>query len=215
MRSPSTPWNVDDPVDRSRILYNSQLVLRDAASSALLRDVPSVALAQAWHRGFYEGCNIPVPYYAGEIRDSDDSFPELIDYEVRVGVYAGVPARQVPQNLSRFEIQIQAAVAALDRQLVTGQTPGDAGSLGSALILAASVHGEWVRIHPFANGNGRTARVWANWSLLRYGLPPVVRLRPRPAGDAYAQAARASMTGNHTPMAGVLNTMIRNAVTGP
>ena len=204
------PWNTDDPEDQQRILRNSQLVLRRAAESAFRRDEPTVALAQDWHRGLFDGCGLPVPYYAGEIRDADPSFPELIDYEVRVGPHAGTPARQVPQELSQFEAQTQAAVAALDHHLAPGETPLDTGTLGSILILASSVHGEWMRIHPFANGNGRTARVWANWSLLRYGLPAVVRLRPRPEGDAYAQAALASITGNHAPMVGVLNTMIRS-----
>ncbi len=209
------PWNADDPADQQRILDNSRIVLRDAASSAFRRDTPSVALAQEWHRGIFEGCNLPVTYYAGEIRDSDDSFPELIDYEVEVGVHAGVPAHQVPQNLSQFEAQTRAAVAVIDARLAPGRPPNDPGILGSVFVLAASVHGEWARIHPFANGNGRTARVWANWSLVRYGLPAVVRLRPRPAGDAYAQAAHISMTGDHAPMVGVLNSMVRNALSAP
>jgi hypothetical protein len=34
-------------------------------------------------------------------------------------------------------------------------------AMRSTLLLAAILHGEWVRIHPFANGNGRTARLWA------------------------------------------------------
>ncbi len=50
---------------------------------------------------------------------------------------------------------------------------------------------------PFANGNGRTARLWANWCALRYGLPLFVRLRPRAAGSLYAAAAADSMAGDH------------------
>jgi hypothetical protein len=53
-------------------------------------------------------------------------------------------------------------------------------------------------VHPFANGNGRIARVWANWAAMRYGLPPFVRLTPRPEGMAYAIGAHASMPGDHT-----------------
>ena len=203
------PWTADDSDDRQQMLRNSRRVQEQAATSASRRDAPSVALAQDWHRGFFDGCTLPVPYYAGEIRDSDPSFPELVNYEVRVVAHAGTPARQVPKDLSRFEAQTETAVTALDNQLAPGRGPADIGTLGSILILAASVHGEWVRIHPFANGNGRTARVWANWSLLRYRLPAVVHLKPRPKGDAYAQAALASMTGNHTPMVSVINTMIR------
>lgn len=206
------PWNADDPADQERLRENSREVLRRAVDSARDRVAPSVALAKGWHRGFYEGCSLPVPYYAGEIRDADPTYPELIDYEVSVGRRQGIPARRVPQELSQFEARMEQAVAALDAEIPSGRSPADVGSLGSVLTLAASAHGEWVRIHPFANGNGRTARVWANWCLVRYGLPVVVRLKPRPDGDAYALAALASMDGDHRPMIGVLNTMVQRRI---
>ena len=63
----------------------------------------------------------------------------------------------------------------------------------------AWAHAEWVRIHPFADGNGRTSRVLANAILVRYGLPPVLALRPRPVG-AYEEAANAAMESDHVPM---------------
>jgi hypothetical protein len=75
-------------------------------------------------------------------------------------------------------------------------------------LLAANLHGEWVRIHPFANGNGRIARLWVMWVAARYSLPPFIRLKPRPAGLPYEGAAMASMSGRHTPMATVLGQML-------
>ncbi|MBA3961352.1 MAG: Fic family protein [Chthoniobacterales bacterium] len=69
-------------------------------------------------------------------------------------------------------------------------------------------HNEWARIHPFANGNGRTARLWANWIAMRYGLAPFVRLRPRPAGMAYAEAAAAGMAGQSDAMVPVFRDML-------
>ena len=33
---------------------------------------------------------------------------------------------------------------------------------------------EWIRIHPFANGNGRIARLWVNSIAMRYDLRPRV-----------------------------------------
>ena len=64
--------------------------------------------------------------------------------------------------------------------------------LDAVLDLCAWAHAEWVRIHPFANGNGRAARLWANFIAVRYGLPPFVRLRPRPDGG-YAEAGMKAM----------------------
>ncbi|MGD9884339.1 MAG: Fic family protein [Reyranella sp.] len=54
---------------------------------------------------------------------------------------------------------------------------------------------EWVRIHPFANGNGRTALLWANSLAMRYGLPTFGRLRPRPDGN-YGIVSRKAMLGD-------------------
>ena len=162
-----------------------------------------MATAQQWHRAIYDGVPLPVSYYAGEVRDDDQRFPELIGYEATVGPNTGVPATEVPDALIAFERRAQRACSVLDELVAVGRLPADDRELHAVLALCAALHGEWVRIHPFANGNGRTARVWANWAAMRYGLPPFVRLRPRPAGLAYAAAAHASMRGDHAPAIGV------------
>ena len=99
-------------------------------------------------------------------------------------------------------------VAVLDAEIPVGRYPDDPDQLLSLLTLLAYAHGEWVRIHPFANGNGRTARLWANWCALRYNLPAFVRLKPRPEGSLYANAAAASMGGDHQRMIVVFAEML-------
>jgi len=44
----------------------------------------------------------------------------------------------------------------------------------NTIELAAYVHHELVRIHPFVDGNGRTARLLMNLILMREGYPPIV-----------------------------------------
>jgi Fic family protein len=78
------------------------------------------------------------------------------------------------------------------------------------LALAATLHNEWVRIHPHVNGNGRIARCWANWILLRYGLPPVVRLRPRPDQQLYLRAAKLARQRLHGPMQRYFQHLLRS-----
>lgn len=156
-------------------------------------------MAREWHRQIYRGVRLPVPYYAGEIRDSDPDFPELYGYEVGVGPHLGVPSRLVPEQLAEFEETLREAVGVLDTVLPAGNRPSDAQAR-SIVSLCANAHGEWIRIHPFANGNGRTARLWVNWCALRYGLPPFLRLQPRPAESLYAVAAMRSMEGYHRAM---------------
>ncbi len=43
-----------------------------------------------------------------------------------------------------------------------------------AIELAANVHKEFVRIHPFVDGNGRTARLLMNFELMKKGYLPVI-----------------------------------------
>jgi fido (protein-threonine AMPylation protein) len=205
-------WNGDPLGSAPRIAVNVASVLSSIATTALARGIPTVAMAQEWHRQIYTGIVLPVPYYAGEIRDSDPDLPELDGYEVEVGGFAGVPSTAVPRELTRFEETTRRATGVLDATIPVGNAPADNNQLLSVLTLCASLHGEWVRIHPFANGNGRTARLWANWAALRYGLPPFVRIKPRPAGIAYALAAYSSMQHDHQVMTGVFLEMLQEHV---
>lgn len=42
------------------------------------------------------------------------------------------------------------------------------------ILLATEFHYKFIRIHPFDDGNGRTARILMNFILMRHGYPPVI-----------------------------------------
>ncbi len=42
------------------------------------------------------------------------------------------------------------------------------------VVQAALIHGEFVKIHPFIDGNGRTARLLLNFVLMKNGFTPVI-----------------------------------------
>ncbi|MGD1889888.1 MAG: Fic family protein [Cyclobacteriaceae bacterium] len=42
------------------------------------------------------------------------------------------------------------------------------------ILLAAEFHYKFIRIHPFDDGNGRTARILMNFILMQFGYPPVI-----------------------------------------
>lgn len=129
---------------------------------------------------------------------------------VRIGDARGVNPARVGAALKDFESLLQQVLAALDHAHPVG-TPLDGDGLAAVVEVAAWAHGEWVRIHPFANGNGRTARNWANFIFMRYSLPPAVRGRPRPSGGYEAASARA-MAGDWHPTVLVFERMLRDAI---
>jgi len=196
-------WDANSP----RLTANLVGVLRRARAAAFRRDAPSLKDARVWHRDMMAGLRVPHSSHVGRFRGEAG----LDTYRVRVGVNKGVAPDDVGAALARFERTLQSAVAALDERYTSGQEL-DADGLAAVSDLCAWAHAEWIRIHPFANGNGRTARIWANVLLMRYGLPPVIRLRPRP-NHGYSEAGAAAMTGDWRPTAAVIRRMLAGPFT--
>jgi len=223
---PGPPWDDDPSADGATILANIDKLVRSMRADAPARTLPGVAVVQRWHATIYEGCRLPVAGYAGHFR-GDPTVAELVGYEVGVGPRqidgypdrVGLPASQVRAAVLTMLTNLGQAVAVLDNHVPTGKRPADPAALQSIAALAATVHGEWVRIHPFAKGNGRTARLWAAWLALRYNLPVFVTVKPRPADADYAIAARMSMgrppdyRGEHSAAVAVFTGMLTRAIT--
>lgn len=155
------------------------------------------------------GLDVPDSNYVGRFRGERG----IEACQVWLGAREGAPPDKVAAELAGFEARLQRVVAALDERYPSGSEL-DADGLAAVIDLSAWAHAEWVRIHPFANGNGRTARIWANFLLMRYGLPPVVRLRPRP-DRGYGRAGAASMDGDWEPTAAVFREMLQEALLPP
>lgn len=76
-------------------------------------------------------------------------------------------------------------------------------------ILTATVVHAWVaHIHPFDDGNGRTARVLANLELSRSNYPPLI-VRPESDRGEYYDALAASDEGDILPLYSLFVTSIR------
>jgi fido (protein-threonine AMPylation protein) len=188
--------------DSTQLRRNLRGVLDEIALAAGRREAPAVAAARRWHTRLMRNLAVPDARWVGALRGE----PGLERVEVQVGAHSGVPAVRVAGELRRFERRLKKLVREMDRMLPVGQQP-DADRLAAVIDLCAWVHAEWVRIHPFANGSGRTARLWANSVAMRYGLPPFIRLRPRP-DDGYADAGSRAMQGDWTPTAAVFRRML-------
>jgi hypothetical protein len=150
------------------------------------------------------GLNVPHLRYVGHFRGQ----PGLESEPVYVGSRAGLRAALGAGGVAEFVKRLQAVLKQLDNLLPRGAEL-DRDGLEAVVELAAWAHSEWVRIHPFVNGNGRVARILTNAILMRYGLPPVLRLRPRPPLP-YDYAGAEGMAGNARPMEALLRRLLIN-----
>jgi Fic family protein len=92
------------------------------------------------------------------------------------GRYADL-ARYVRTDTGRHEFPSPVAVPAL-----MGDFAKWIGGAPATAEAAFTAHGRLVDIHPFNDGNGRTARLLMNLMLIRSGYPPItVRPEDRPA----------------------------------
>jgi hypothetical protein len=178
-------WDAETPQLRSNLVK----VFHRARDEALRRELLTIEVARGWQIGMMEGLVPPDPMLVGRFRGEAG----LEDYNVKVGDLPGTWAPDVSAELAAFDRKVQLAVTELDQRMEPGQDL-TADDLAAILTLCAWAHSEWIRIHPFANGNGRTARLWVNSLAMRYGLPPFLRVRPRPGGG-YSRASAAAMRG--------------------
>ncbi len=197
----STMW-ADWDASSDRLVENLTRVA-DAALAAAERRAPvSIATMRQWHDEMMAGLEIPDPGWAGCFRGEGAAH----DIGVMIGTHRGVAADRVTAELAAFEQRPVQVVAVLDETIGSGGADTE-DEIGAVIGLCAWTHGEWVRIHPFVNGSGRTARLGVNFLVSRYGLPRFATLRPRPRGPCGAAAASA-MTGDWKAMIPVFVDML-------
>ena len=190
-------WDEDSP----RLRQNLALLLAELTQSAKQRQKPTLDLAKRWQFLAMQGLAVPDPAFVGAFRGEKG----LEDVQVRVGTTYGVDSILVPEELENFETTLQGYLAEMDKVIPAGKNFSDLTEVETQAVidLCAWTHAEWIRIHPFANGNGRTARCWANFIAKRYGLPAFIRLRPRPTNGYGAAGKVAMLTENWKPTADV------------
>jgi Fic/DOC family len=192
----------DRDADSPQLEQNLRQVLEAIRDDAHRRAPPSVQDARRWRSQALHNLDVATPHYIGKFRGE----PALEKVQVRVGDRFGVAAKEMAAALAAFERTVQSVIARLDALILIDAEP-NADQLAAVLQVCAWTHAEWIRIHPFANGNGRTARLWVNSIAMRYNLPPFVRLRPRPEAR-YGDAGAAAMRGDWQPMLAVLRQLL-------
>ncbi len=113
-------------------------------------------------------------------------------------------AMAIPQAMKEFEKKILAV-----------NTPCHGNSLEEIALKIATVHAEFLLIHPYREGNGRTARLLATLMAYQAGLPGLdfgfIGSRGKQF-DAYVAAIQAGIRKDYKPMHNIMLKAIKRAL---
>lgn len=143
-----------------------ELSLRRQAPARLLDRRLIVAL----HREMFGAV---FPDLAGRLRGPA---PRYLAHNVQFPPFRGVEYEHVPAACDQLSDQLARLIRQLDDQR---QDTNLESFIMDVLRIAGFAHCELIRIHPFTNGNGRTARICINYFAYRYGLLPIPFERPQ------------------------------------
>lgn len=94
--------------------------------------------------------------------------------KISVGQYKTVPNHVLTQTGDTFYFSKPEDTAFEMENLMSWYHEKQAQNDVEPILLAAEFHYRFIRIHPFDDGNGRTARLIMNFILMRFGYPPVI-----------------------------------------
>lgn len=153
-------------------------------------------------------------YYAGNYRGHDKKC--LRDYSVRIpgDPRVGVPPENVADRMAKLGEEIVIAVSELEREFAS-----KAGALDprhrtiSVVRVACAAFVEFLTIHPYADGNGHSARALLWIILRRFGFAPKGwTIDPRPIFPDYSQMISLYRSGHAEKLEQFVLTCIHVAV---
>ncbi|MDN4172604.1 Fic family protein [Nocardioides sp. SOB77] len=203
------PWDPHLPANKKNIQTNYDQLLVQVVNSGCAGLRPTEVSVRDWHVASVRGVWLAEKEIAGGFRGEGPAGSELSTYLNGVNGIPGAPPAMVSGRVTTFFAELNVRLDGLDARLTAGET---VPSLYPDIVrTAAWAHGEWVRIHPFADHNGSTARLMAITIGLLYGVHFKLPGKPRSAMPNpglvldYDQAAGDQMLGNDQNMVVVLH----------
>lgn len=176
-------------LDRSAELLLNFRTDRDQCATAAIESRPTHA------RLYLDLTPAKCPYFAGHFRGEE--FRCLKHYTV--GTLDGDPAVgyapiDVQDAMRDLEKAIRQGLNSLDQFVASGRSR--VAGLIQIVRVAARIFELFLRIHPYANGNGHAARIFVCALLGRYGFwPSTWAIEPRTKDPRYIQSIKAYRTG--------------------
>lgn len=122
-------------------------------------------------------------------------------YVIHAGQYKTRPNSVITRYGDRFEYATPEETPALMSDLVDWYNEAERLGKFTPIELAAIFHYRYIRIHPFEDGNGRIARLMANYILTRHDYPMIV-VRSRKKKEYLEALHRTDLTVGAAPSLG-------------
>lgn len=126
---------------------------------------------------------------------------QTTSYTIHAGRYKTRPNSVITRYGDRFEYASPEETPALMVDLVEWYNKAEQSGRFTPVELAALFHYRYIRIHPFEDGNGRIARLMANYILARHGYPMIV-VRSRKKNEYLEALHKTDLTVGATPSLG-------------
>lgn len=126
---------------------------------------------------------------------------QTTSYTIHAGRYKTRPNSVITRYGDRFEYASPEETPALMADLVEWYNKAEQSGRFTPVELAALFHYRYIRIHPFEDGNGRIARLVANYILARHGYPMIV-VRSRKKKEYLEALHKTDLTVGATPSLG-------------
>lgn len=193
-------WEYRDFEGNGPLLQRQSQLLLINLRKGVVSPENSASDARESHRFLFSGLTPEGhEYFAGHYRGED--FPRLKLYEVTVGAdpRVGVPAYLVSQAMGSFSRQISAAIVACKKGW---ELPNSILSAEHKIIylvkFSCSFLVEFLRVHPYANGNGHIGRFLIFCFLAPFGIWP--RRWPLDESPPYGALISQYRDGNCVPL---------------
>jgi fido (protein-threonine AMPylation protein) len=198
---PCPEWkNEQEPSDKLETIVKAAESIYDFIRRQNQKGLPlNHGHLKGWHAKLFKDV-VPVPYYAGNYRSTDQRYP-CLNTPIQVAGLPGAPPGEVLSRMTTFSAVLEQQTIDVDN-FAEGQKNPEL-KLKAAAQLASFAAGHIIAIHPFINGNGRTARLTADFFFNRYGFRmPFFIDRPRGHGInvEYGSASRSAMQNDFKPL---------------
>lgn len=196
-------WEYDKYPRRRELLAKRNVTMLARLRKGKMDTRKEAVDSRPFHAFFFAGLTPPEHgYYADHYRGEPFRCLRYHGVGIPGDPRVGYPPNHVLRSMRALAYAISDGINALDvlqRVPSTKTSPED--KLSTTVVFACKVFEEFLRIHPYVNGNGHAARFIMLVILIRYGYwPSQWPIEPRPPDPPYSELIEKYRDGDTRPL---------------